>query len=293
VLRVAGDWRYAGRATATEDCERPRQLVNVRTGEHLMTRCGVSSRARCAPCSVRYRRRVGRVFMSGWEDRPTDRVWLITLTAPGEREHFLPNGEPCPCTPAGGINVAAWNAGSGQRWSWFVEYMRRHFGGLEFAKGVEIQKRGAIHFHALVRCDADLRRRRAEVRAIAMRWGFGHSVDVAPVDSDRAAWYVAKYVSKSTEERERAPWIDRSTGEVTTAARYRCWSASRQWGASMAAVKASQARWCQVRAMVVPATAEAPPDEGGAAVVVAPSAPLDHRTGSYTAPSGITGSSPM
>lgn len=80
-----------------------------------------------------------------------------------------------------------------------------------------------------------------------MAAGFGHSIDLAPAPpgSKRAAYYVSKYVTKATDSRDSVPWwgevIDYDTGEVTedvVPGRYRTWSMSREWGLTMAAVRA-------------------------------------------------------
>jgi hypothetical protein len=87
----------------------------------------------------------------------------------------------------------------------------------------------------------------ATVRRLAIRAGFGHSVDLAACEpgSRKAAYYVSKYVTKATDCRESVPWaadlVDLHTGEVTrgvVAGRYRTWSMSREWGDTMAAVRA-------------------------------------------------------
>jgi hypothetical protein len=80
--------------------------------------------------------------------------------------------------------------------------------------------------------------------------GFGHSLDLVPVapGSKREAYYVSKYVTKATDARDEVPWrgevVDVATGEVTmglVSARYRTWSMSREWGMTMADVRAEAA----------------------------------------------------
>jgi hypothetical protein len=96
----------------------------------------------------------------------------------------------------------------------------------------------------------------ATVRRLAIRAGFGHSVDLAPCEagSRKAAYYVSKYVTKATDARESVPWaadlVDLDTGEVTRgviAGRYRTWSMSREWGDTMAAVRARAAAYALVK----------------------------------------------
>jgi hypothetical protein len=79
-----------------------------------------------------------------------------------------------------------------------------------------------------------------------MTAGFGCVLDLDPIQPGdlRAAAYVSKYVSKATDTRDEVPWVadvaDESTGEVRpmhTSARYRTWSASRNWGMTMKALR--------------------------------------------------------
>ena len=69
-------------------------------------------------------------------------------------------------------------------------------------------------------------------------------VPVVP-GSKREAYYVSKYVTKSSDCRREVPWIadvvDAETGElhegVPVPGRYRTWSTSREWGITMLAVR--------------------------------------------------------
>lgn len=151
-------WRWAGASSEPhERCERPELLRCVGCEAVRVKRCGRSSRVACVPCSESYRHRVRRVFQSGWrDDLPHHRVFLLTLTAPGDRAHTLngrPDGPPCPCTPPGGVHLAEWNGTSGARFNHLVTYLRRSYGDLQYARAAEVQKRGALHFHVLLRTD--------------------------------------------------------------------------------------------------------------------------------------------
>lgn len=273
-------WTYVGRSEEPlPNCDRPRVLMSP-DYERVLTRCGASSRNKCVPCAQTYRQRVRRIFHSGWQDRPIDRVYLVTLTAPGESVHYLPNGEACPCTPDGGVSLARWNSELGQSWTHLLEYLRREFGEIEYAKGTEPQVRGALHLHVLLRCNADLIARKVAVRRLAMRWGFGHSVDIKAVDSSskRAASYVAKYVSKSADEDIAVPWVDRQTGEIVNGARCRRWTSSRSWGLTMRQLRQAQAD--HARAAVECGVSRA--DDAGRGPCGGAAVALDSNPESYT-----------
>lgn len=235
------------------ECDRPLRVVCRGCDYETRWACSGHRASRCKPCAARYRRRVGRVAESGTK-RTTGYQYLLTLTAPGKERHKLPDGSWCPCTPAGGVDLARWNASHSARWNVVRGALRRDHPSLEFFRGVEVQGRGALHDHAMVWSETPLRR--AEVRAVAMRAGFGHSVDVAPAPpgSKRAAYYVSKYVTKAADSRRDVPWwgetVDHETGEVSegvVAGRYRTWSMSRQWGSTMSMVRREARDWINAR----------------------------------------------
>jgi hypothetical protein len=211
---------------------------------------------------------------------------MLTLTAPGTRVHYLPNGEECACTPAGaemiGQALEEWNATLGHRWNRFCQDFRRLLGRqVQYFKATEVQSRGALHSHIPFRLDAGVRWQVSEIRALAIKHGFGHEVDVRTDINEMGMWYVAKYVSKAAGLRLTVPWrkVDQETGEILSSATYKCWTASRSWGSTMRAVKAEQARWVQA----VGSAPEAAPaaEEPGS---------LDHSAARYTASSSETGS---
>lgn len=244
--------RFSGRGAPVGNCERPTQLACLNCGGCLSTRCNASARSVCGPCSETYRRRVGRLFVSGWNDNPAKRLYFVTLTAPSEvGGHTMPSGDICPCTPVDGINLAHWHADVGQRWSWFMTALRREIGEAEYCKATEVQARGAIHFHALMRTKAHLTE--GLVRSLAIAHGFGHEVDVKGVEAAQSAqgfaWYCAKYASKAADDRHEVDTLDRRTGEIIRGMpRLRVWTASRGWGLTMLALKESQARWARTEA---------------------------------------------
>lgn len=176
---------------------------------------------------------------------------MLTLTAGGDGDHQRwsvtgPRGDRPACDCAVG-DLAVWNATHSARWNRLRTSLRREYPGLVFLRGVEVQDgkrggqgRGALHDHAIVWCPVPLDL--AVVQALALRAGFGCVVDWAPCvpGSRRAAYYVSKYVTKACDSRDRVPWlkIDHQTGEILSErATYRTWSASREWGMTMGAVR--------------------------------------------------------
>jgi hypothetical protein len=150
--------------------------------------------------------------------------------------------------------MARWNASHSSRWNWLRTNLRRAYPDLEFMRGVEVQTRGALHDHAMLWSPRPLAK--GVVKELAMRAGFGHSIDLAPCEpgSQRAAYYVSKYITKATDSRHDVPWwgdvIDYETGEVTEGVidgRYRTWSCSRGWGLTMAAVRAEAREFVEAR----------------------------------------------
>lgn len=255
-MRPAGYLRWAGPADL--DCLRPLRWLCRDCDASEARKCGGYRESSCAPCAGRYRRRVRAVALSGMGmDRGRARyLYLLTLTAPGAAEHGQKrDGTWCPCTPPGGVDLASWNCGHSGRWNHFRTVVKRDNPGLEFFRGVEVQKRGALHDHAMI--DSPHPLSKAVLRALAIACGYGHEVDLAPCDpgSKRAAYYVSKYVTKATDSRQVVPWLGETvnveTGEVFTGlvpGRYRTWSMSRGWGVTMASVRAEAAVYARGKA---------------------------------------------
>lgn len=253
-------WRFAGSMLPASDegCQAPKRLVNVVSGEVLVVDCSSSRRNRCEYCATRYRRRVRRVFDSGWTDSPADRMQLLTLTAPGSDVHYLPSGEACECTPPGGVVLGQWNASAGARWNDFITDVRRSIPGcesLQYCKAAECQQRGALHFHAMVRSRVNLLKHRRKLRQLAIRHGFGHAVDVQAVSMGEgmrssAASYCAKYVSKACDDRDAMPWMDADGELIVGQGKYRTWTCSRAWGSTMRQLRREQREWAAMCAAV-------------------------------------------
>jgi hypothetical protein len=273
---VRGYWR--GKSPGVMDCQRPLQVVCVSCLEERLWRCNGHRHSRCKPCAARYRRRVTRIASSGLEGRGGGWAYLLTVTPPGARRHCrrgqgcefarrhedCEHEDACPCTPTGGADLAEWNPRQASCWNAMLTGLRRDFEGFTFFRGVEVQdgkrggtRPGGLHLHVLVwarrpisLCAPFCRAGCGCVRARALRAGFGHSVDLAPVEvgSKKFAYYVSKYVTDSCDSRSSVPWraevVDTETGEVSRElvdGRYRTWSSSRAWGLTMRDIRAAAA----------------------------------------------------
>jgi hypothetical protein len=282
--------RWAGRGQAFADgvqCERP-SLMRCVCGDAYSARCQASSRAMCAPCAESYRRRVRRVAASGFA-MPGRQTFLLTLTAPSDVDRHKYRGGWCPCTPAGGVDLATWNGSMARRWNQFITDVRRTIGECEYFAAKESQVRGALHLHVPIRFAVGVRVRLSKLRALAIRHGFGHAVDLQVLEDDRAAGYVSKYVTKAAEDRASVPFVHAVTGEVGPG-RWRTWSASRRWGSTMAQVRAAQRAWWSeaVSSGGVPGgprTASEAAEAGAQGVAVG--GPLDINTASYASGSVV------
>jgi hypothetical protein len=158
---------------------------------------------------------------------------------------------------------------------------------VQYFRGVEPQRRGALHDHVLLRCRGDVVAMREQVRALAIRHGFGHSLDLRWARQGDEG-YVAKYVTDSVDGRANVEWLDVETGEVTTGARCRTWTSTRRWGATMRELRAQQRAWVRQRAAEQACGAGRQDGTAAGASVAAatwPGAALDHYTASYPAQS--------
>ena len=127
--------------------------------------------------------------------------------------------------------------------------LRAFVGEVHFFKTWELQKRGMLHLHAMMRATTVTDRRfRAAVRLCARRYGFGREVDVQSVDMTderavaRRAGYCAKYVTKASDSLPAVLRLNVITGELIEGG-YRPWSASRQWGDTMRMTKLRRRLW--------------------------------------------------
>ena len=266
-VRVVGYVR--GPRTDGLDCDRPLHVVRYdrATGTYSdeLWLCSNHRSAACGPCSRRYRRRVEAVAQEGLFGRDQGYFYLLTLTAPGEVVHHHANGRQCRCTPLGGVDLAEWNPTAARRWNrLLVDVERRYHVRPVYFRAAEVQDRGAIHYHVLLWVPRKLQLK--VLRDLAVTAGFGHSVDLQPVDrySRKVARYVSKYVAKSTDARDDVPWsgdsVNLETGELTTGqikATYRTWSQAQRWGTSMKIIRQA----AQIKAVELAALRDRPPTE--------------------------------
>ncbi|MFY1678072.1 replication initiator [Streptomyces sp. WMMC905] len=242
----------------------------------LLTRCNNRRATRCAACAETYRRDTYHLITAGLrggkgtpEQVGTHPRVFATFTAPGFGPvHNRPSsGRNCRCgvrheegdavlgTPLDPESydyeaAVLWNAHAGALWQRFSIYLRREVAKragltqrafrdharISFAKVAEYQKRGAVHFHAVVRLDgpdggdsappawataellADAIRAAATTARVdgpviderAYAFVFGRQLDVRTIRSadfgdgqkltERAvAAYIAKYATKGAE----------------------------------------------------------------------------------------------
>ncbi|RSM98430.1 replication initiation protein [Streptomyces sp. WAC 01325] len=242
----------------------------------LLVRCNNRRATRCAACAETYRRDTYHLITAGLrggkgtpDQVSTHPRVFATFTAPGfgPVHNRRTDGRPCRCgthhdqedtalgTPLNSDTydyeaAVLWNAHAGALWRRFSIYLRREVAkraGLtqrdfrdharvSFAKVAEYQKRGAVHFHAVIRLDgpeggdtsppawatAELLTDAIRAAATAARidgpqidgrahtFAFGRQLDVRPIRSadfddgqdltERAvAAYIAKYATKGAE----------------------------------------------------------------------------------------------
>lgn len=253
--------RSHGHAGDAGACERPSRICCTECGGWFPRRCETGSAAKCQHCSTLKAGDLAAIARSGFTDRPCDRASMLTLTAPGA--DVLPwdlsqciHGPEVACSGKVGCVVdadalARWHATLPRRWSDFVTDLRRLLArpvgrgavalpvDVQFMKVYELQSRGALHIHALVRLVGvcSQRRYKAAVRLLARRHGFGSQFDISAIEAAsegqvaRSGRYVAKYVVKACDAIGSVRMVD-GDGQVCSRSP-RVWSASRRWGLTM------------------------------------------------------------
>ena len=228
-------------------CRQPLAVFDRVEHRVFLRSCNSHRSKSCEPCARRYAARVRRVVHTGvlTRIRSGGHLAMLTITAPGDPGHLQwsvlgprANRPVCGCERhlSGGLGL--WNSQAGARWNVLRTGLRRLHPGAEYYRGVEVQKRGAIHLHVILWTQepADVR----ELQQLALAAGFGCNVklDVAHTEGEarRFSSYVTKYVTKSVDDRGDAPWVklDDDTGELTDQpANFRTWSQSRGFGCTM------------------------------------------------------------
>jgi hypothetical protein len=248
-------------------------------GDVLVKRCGATRASQCEPCGKTYVGRLQSIVESGLtgsDQYQPERDFFCTLTAPGVADGLTWDPSVCrhgpdvECSGKRGcrtdvVPAAIWNGTAARRKSWFFTYLRRRLGPLEYFAVWEDQQRGVLHMHFVIRLarPTSTKRVRAAVRNSGRRWGFGSQYDVRAIKGEtagQAAWYVAKYSTKTADSISGRLMLDPRTGELAPSKRFRVWSSSRQWGDSMRTVRARQCAWAQATAR----QRSAAPGAGGA-----------------------------
>lgn len=243
-FRVHG---YATRSAATRlDCNQPLRAVCQDCGHTTYWRCDCSAATKCVDCAERRRKLVARIVDLGTTQRlGSGFTYFLTLSAPGERAHRRwrqgrgGNDRPhCDCHTVWETQQRGdWNSAESSHWNRLRTALSRLTeGSLTYIGSVEVQERGMLHRHVVLNVDRPLLP--AEVGQLALTAGYGCVHDLQVIQSaSKAAWYISKYVTKSSGDRQNVPWrrpvLDEATGELEvldTIPTFRTWSAARTWG---------------------------------------------------------------
>lgn len=267
-------WVMAGRGALGKagKCSQPIRFLCL-CGAECFKEC---YSAGCDHCEEVKRGDLKAVVRSGAHG---DHVMFATLTAPGEKPSqngYRLRWNRAVCGHAEGecsgdkgcvvltSDAAAWNAGAAKRWSYFRQFMRRELHNLtgrwldvEVVGSWELQKRGALHRHFLFRVVGPVSQRNIARAFHAYRrqhdYGTSYKLDALDLrDSGaaaRCAGYVAKYVMKGYGDLRALPVgfsvMPQLDGSLLVRRRFRCWSASRQWGDTLTACRHRRAVWAR------------------------------------------------
>lgn len=280
------------------DCERPLRFVCHDCDAVTYGHCNVTDAGKCTPCADRKRRLLERITHHGIVDRLGSSLWLyfLTLTAPGESDHRRwyqgkrPKHRPeCSCHHTwDGVSRGEWNAAESANWNRLRTAVTRG-GDVQFIGSVEVQDgkrrtdgqaRGLLHRHVVVASDRPLTH--AEVQAQALAAGYGCVLDLEPLQSpEKAARYIAKYVTKSAGQRQEVAWerhlVSTTTGEVITktAPTFRTWSSSQRWGFTIKGLRDIARQQARARARYLADLAELVASDPSTSAAAAGLAPAD------------------
>jgi hypothetical protein len=291
-----------GRRLAGLDCDSPLRLV-MSCGWVWHRTC---NRHGCSPCAARIRRRNTRVVDAGMHVQTSRgrRLWLLTVTAPGSRDHkrwtpaqrYVRGAVRPACDCHDGVELSDWNPAAAACWNRLRTSLSRLAGDIDYYRAAEVQDgsrggagRGALHHHVVLATASDLDV--DQVQALVLAAGYGCVMDLQTVDRSgmaEVAGYVSKtlagYVSKSSgSHRLEVPWradvVDQESGEVRrmhTVPTYRTHSQSGGWGCTVREVLAVQREQARRRAAalaaVVPETLATQQVEPAAMAGVSPPA---------------------
>jgi hypothetical protein len=265
-------------------CERPRRIHCHGCRSWVSVRCNSGSRARCGPCSTLKRGDISAVCRSGWVGQlAASCLVFLTLTAPGadvlEWDVAKCMHEPSrrPCSGRRGCvatadSLARWNTGLAKRWSYFRMVVKRHLpagADMTMCKSWELQKRGALHVHAMLRfegCTFAEAEAALEWYRAHYGWGTEMKVDPVPVRDERQiarrAGYIAKYCSKGYDDLQDVPTI---VNGLVQCCRMSPFSKSRGWGLTLAECYHRRVDWwASAGVRLAPASsAPAPPAAAG------------------------------
>jgi hypothetical protein len=171
--------REQGKAPpAPPSCPYPVTIYHAYTGDRLDLPC---KRRRCPFCGPhRWRPRTLARLHSGLHHDP-QRYLVLLLTAPGDAP------------------VARFNRNASYYWNRFWTSAQRWYPGLSYWKVAELQQRGHVHFHVILRGRSFIAVE--QLRTLAVRSGFGAWVGIRrptdyPGGARGAAWYLSKYLLK-------------------------------------------------------------------------------------------------
>lgn len=144
--------------------------------------CGKRS---CPACRPRWIRHGHLLIVSGFEPfAAVGDFRALTLTAPGM--DLIRSSD----------DLVAWNRSHGRRLHSFLVMIRRLAPSVEFVRILELQARGAIHSHWIMRGASHLTKR--QVRRCAVAAGFGSQLDWSAVRTmEGLARYLVGYMMKS------------------------------------------------------------------------------------------------
>lgn len=235
--RVASGTRPAPRP----DCDRPVWFRCDDCGALTTARCNVKDIRGCEPCAERYRRQVR--WRAGDGIAKPGQTLALTITAPGASTLPWDTGKcnhvaSIECSGKMGCRVdkalaAAWNGEASPNFNHLLQDLHREYGAFEYFRAVEVQERGLLHYHLVIKVKSAAVWNQSVCRRLATKHAFGSQVklDMRPA-LEKLGGYLAKYVSKSVSERRSAPMPEGKT--------WRVYSASRNWGMTMAQIRHAQ-----------------------------------------------------